>query len=219
MPGLFAPEVGFAAAGIVIGAGGWLGYDTYRKSILRNWTAVAEKLGGTLVTDGPGNRWKIKGRLGDRPAFLQEDVSHEEAAAYHHTRGSLNIQNPAHLIIGLRHKSMLEEVVTQKDESGVTTGVAEFDRQFFFISNVPEMAATLFDQELQKELHRHSDLEIYLRSSSIEWRRSGKVKSSTEIMRLFDAIQRIAVLVGELEPRTLTADQRVAESELIAKTI
>ena len=219
MSGIFAPEVGAAAAAVIVVAVTWLSFDGYRRKGVRNWEQVADKFEGSFSMDGPGGRWKIKGRFQDRPAFLIEDVSHEEAAAYHHTRGSLNISNPAHLIVGLRHKSMLEEVITRKDEAIVVVGVPDFDRQFFMVSNLPADFPSIFTIEIQNSLKQFSDVEIYVRSTSIEWRRAGRLKSAADIIRLFETISIMADQIAIMNTRDLDAAQRMAESEIITKSI
>jgi hypothetical protein len=212
MNSLFPPYVGYLLAAALIAAAGW-GLWRWRVSgTYRAWRGVAEKIGGTLENARP---FSIRGRHRGYAAFLQEAVSYEDAVAYRHTRGALNVMNPACAVMGLRRKSVLEEFTTRRDARPVETGDADFDRAFFLLLTVPEHVGALLTPEVRRVLRRYSDVEVYLRSMQIEWRRAGTLSSERDIMALFDVLADMTDALKALPARSLTLSQRLADEALI----
>lgn len=181
------------------------------------WHEAARELGGALEV--AGGKMRVKGRFRERPAFLSEAVSHEDAIPYPHTRGSLNIRNPARVVMGLRHKSLLEEVTTRNDTRPVETGDRDFDRAFFLLITVPAHVEALLTDEARRSLKRFADVEIYLRGTQIEWRRADTVTSTREIVELFQVISDMADTLESLPVRPISLSEAVAEEALIEKGV
>jgi hypothetical protein len=129
------------------------------------------------------------------------------------------MKNPASVVMGLRHKSMLEEVATRKEERPVPTGDQDFDRSFFLVMNSPEHVETVLPAEVRRTLSRYSDVEIYLKSTQIEWRRSGTMRSAQDMLALFDVAAEIADALDKLPLRTISLSQKMEEEALIEQGI
>lgn len=212
MHSLLPPYVGYMLAVALIAAAAW-GLWRWRTAGMRAaWREVAEQIGGTLENAGP---FSLRGRRRGYAVSLQQAVSHEDTAAYRHTRGVITVLNPASAVMGLRRKSALEEFATRKDARTVETGDPDFDRAFFLLLTVPEHVGALLPREVRRALSKYSDVEVYLRSTQIEWRRAGTVASSRDIIALFDATADIADNLKTLPPRSITLSQKIAEEALI----
>ncbi len=184
---------------------------------VRAWKAVAQDLAGTLeLVQG---KMCVTGRYRGRAAFLSEAVSFEDAVAYAHTCGALEVTNPARAVLGLRRKSLLEEYTQRKEPVAIDTGDPEFGRTFLLVLTVPEHAGTLLSDEVRKRLKKFSDVEIYLRGTRLEWRRAGTVGSAREMITLFDIIADIADVLESLPPRTVSLSEALAEEALIKQGI
>ncbi len=217
--GIFPPFVGVILFLVVIVGSVYL-YILWRdKSARIIWDRMAKELSGKCEVDAKTKKLKVKGQFEGFNAFLVQDVGHEDAIPYPHTRGSLNLRNPAMVIMGMRHKSMLEEVQTRKEASEIDTGDTEFDKLFFVVSNVPEILPPLLGDTVRKSLRKYHDVEVYLRASRIEWRRAGLMRSTNEMMELYKVIFEIGRLVEALPPRTVTLTQKMADEALIEKGV
>src|SRR5947208_6204007 len=166
-PGLFPSYVGVIALIILAPLTIW-GIVTIRRwQLERTWERMAGWLGGRMERravssnerGGTALKMRAKGRFREYAAFLAEGISYEDAVPYYHTRGALNIRNPAMAVLGLRHKSILEEVVTRKDARPVETGDPDFDRAFFVLLTAPEHVQHILPPNIRKELIRHGDVE------------------------------------------------------------
>ena len=196
------------------------GIVKYRQqSVIRTWELMAKELNGKCEIEGTKKRLKVKGTYESFNAFITQDISHDDAIPYPHTRGSLNLRNPAMMIMGMRHKSALEEVQTRKEVPTIVTGQSDFDKSFFLVSNVEELAPVLIPDEAKKSLLKYNDIEIYLRASRIEWRRAGLVRSLEDMKEHFRVIHMIGQLVEALPPRTVSLTQKMQDEALIEKGV
>ncbi len=216
---LLPPWTGIVVVAAVLWAVFTLGRKTAAAGVRAAWERVAGRLESTLEGAPWSSSLSVKGRYRGRAAFVKQAVSHEDPIPYPHTRGSLNIQNPANLIMGLRRKSLLEEVSTRKDARPVETGDPDFDRGFFLVLTLPEYVDRLLSTDVRKTLSRYGDVEVYLRSTQIEWRRSGLVRSDRDMLVLMETIADMADVVESLPPRSLSLSERLAEEEVIREGV
>ena len=218
---------------VVIGALGMAIWYQTRRLALRNWRRFATEIQGEFKAKNSLAPERVFGTLYNRPYVLEAGVSHEDDAPYYHTRGAFPIKNPSNFIMGLRRKSLLEEVqtlrerktagVSTENQSGSTTRIdvddPDFERRFFVISNQTEVATSLLNSEVRRELTRYPDIEIYVRINEIEWRRAGEIADMRVIQRLNDMLNEMVIAIDALPKRTISLSERLAADELIAKGI
>lgn len=225
--GLFPSYIGILVVLVAVVGGAWAVVRLRQNQMLRTWQNVATWLNGKLDTaefvgesrSGMTERMRVKGRLRDHAAFFGEGVSYEDAVPYPHTRGAINVRNPASVVLGLRHKSMLEEALTRKEARVVETGDGDFDRVFFLHLNLPEYIEALLTSGARQTLMRYADVELYLKGTQIEWRRAGTLRSETDIKRLFELIADMADVLDTLPYRELTLSEKMAEEAVITEGI
>lgn len=191
----------------------------WRGAAARAWKSFAEKFGGELQMKNGLSPARILGKLGERDAILETATSHEDDAPYFHTRFRLPIKNDASFVMGLRRKSLLEEVQTRKEPVDYGLEDAEFDRLFFVICNDRDHLPAILTPEVRRELHRHPDVEVYIHLGEMEWRRAGEQSDLSAITRLSEMLGGIADAVDALPARARTLSERLADEELIAKGV
>ena len=212
---LVPPAIGVLMVMLALAACGFAILRLKQRAIRRAWAEAAEALGGKLQVP-PGKRTMVvHGAYRGYNAFLGEGVSFEDAAPYYHTRGALSIRNPAHVVLGLRHKSLLEEFLTRNELNAVPTGDPSFDRAFYLVVSTPEHVRLLIPESIRRVLARWNDVEVYVNGPQIAWRRASTVRSVKEMMALFEVIAGMADVLGNLPPRDLTPEQKHEEEKLI----
>lgn len=81
-----------------------------RRAALRSWQRFATEIEGEFKAKNSVAPERVFGTLHNRPYVLETAISHEDDAPYHHTRGAFPIKNPSNFVMGLRRKSVLEEI-------------------------------------------------------------------------------------------------------------
>lgn len=195
----------------LLGVAAWRGW---RRALRRNWLSVAHGLEGVL--DDVEGKLRVRGHYRGMPAFVSEAVSYESGAPYAHTRGALNAPNPAHLILGLRRKSVLEEMTTQRDAETAATGDADFDRAFFLVASLPGAVGVVLEPHTRRALLSQTGAEWFVRPASVEWRRPGTLRSARDIMAMLAVAADVASAVGTLPDRALRAADARAEEEILS---
>ena len=190
-----------------------------RRSAIRAWEAFAKGIGGEFKARDRFAPAYISGKFGAYPFFMETASSHEDEAPYYHTRAAVPIKNPSGLILGLRHKSLLEEVQTRGENPPYSLGDAEFERRFFLVCNAPEGLSELLTPEIRRTLSRYHDIEIYIRFDTMEWRRAGEQNELETIQRLCTLLTTMADAVDKLPKRTLSLSQRLSDEALIQKGV
>jgi len=213
------PLWAFALAGLVLIVSALALVYWMRRGAIRTWDAFARAIGGEFKARSRFSPAYISGKFGAYPFFMETATSHEDDAPYYHTRAAVPIKNPAGLILGLRHKSLLEEVQTRSETAPYALGDAEFERRFFLVCNVPEHLSDLLTPNARQTLSRYSDVEIYIRFDTMEWRRAGEQNDRQTIERLCALLTELADAVDKLPRRALTLSQRLADEELIRKGV
>jgi len=101
----------------------------------------------------------------------------------------------------------------------VETGDADFDRSFFMVLTTPEHVQALLPHDARRTLLRYSDVEIYLKSTQVEWRRAGTLRSARDMRVLFELSADIADALGALPYREIALSQKLADEALIEKGV
>lgn len=193
-----------------------------RRSALRSWQRFATEIDGEFRAKNSLSPERVFGTLHNRPYVLETGISHEDDAPYYHTRGAFPIKNPANFIMGVRRKSLLEEMQTLREKDStekIDLNDPDFERRFFVLSNSAEHAAPLLDSEVRRELSRYPDIEIYVRINEIEWRRAGEEGDMRVIRRLNGMLATMAESIDALPKRPISLTERLAAEEMIAKGI
>ncbi|MCC6731387.1 MAG: hypothetical protein IT208_18840 [Chthonomonadales bacterium] len=212
-PGLVPTWLGgvlLAALAALLGVAAW---GWWRRALRSNWLSVAHGLEGALeAVDG---RLRVRGHYRGMPAFVGEAVSYEGGVPYAHTRGALDAPNPAHLILGLRRKSVLEEMTTQRNADTAATGDADFDRAFFLVASLPDAVGVVLEPHTRRALLTQAGSEWFVRPASVEWRRPGTLRSARDIMAMLAVAADVASAVGTLPDRALRPADARAEEEIL----
>jgi hypothetical protein len=203
---------------VVVAAAGALWY-WLRRGAIRAWQTYARQIDGEFEARNRLAPASITGKLRGRDFVLSTSISHEDEAPYYHTRGCVPLRNAASFVLGLRHKSLLEEGQTRGQKPTFDLEDPEFERSFFLICNDAQSLATVLTPEARKELSRYSDVEIYVRFNLMEWRRAGEVNDVKALQRLSDLVAEMAETVDALPPRARTLSERLADEALIAKGV
>ncbi len=210
---------GFLLPGIFVVAAA-IGIAYYmRTAALRAWKKYSNEINGEFKAKSRLSPRYISGTINDRPIFMETDMNNDDEAPYYHTRSSMPVGNPAMIVLGLRRKSMLEEAQSRNDSPFYEFGDPDFDKRFHLIANVSDSLPELVDTQIRQLLVKYSDIEIYLKSNVIEWRRSGEVSDLESIRKLNAALSKLAHTVDHLPKRTISLSQKLADEELIRKGI
>lgn len=190
-----------------------------RWKVRRAWQAYARKIQGELRMRRRLFPACLAATFRNRPFLLEITVSHEDDAPYHHTRGALPLGNPSSFILGLRHKSLLEEMQTRRESPPFDLGDPQFEKRFFVVCNNPDALPQVLTKEACRELSRYPDVEVYVRLHEIEWRRSGEVSDIRTIERLNNLIADMAEAIDALPPSDVPLSLRLADEQRIAKGV
>lgn len=190
-----------------------------RSAAVRAWRLYAKEIQAEFSERNHFAPAYVSGKIEERPFFLATAVSHEDEAPYYHTCGSMPINNPGMVILGLRRKSMLEEAQTRKERAFYDFGDTDFDRRFHLIANDPTVLPTILTAEVRRGLGRYSDVEIYIRLDKLEWRRAGAVNDLGALRHLNGMLLELAKTVDALPKRTLSLSQRLVDEGLIEKGV
>lgn len=201
---------------ILAAIGAWLGY---RMQTNRAWRAFAAKIDGDFRPRNALSPDVLTGTIRGRGYMLETATSHEDDAPYYHTKASIPIKNSAGFVMGMRRKSMLEEAQTRRDAAALDLGDADFERQFFIVSNDPEAVQEILTPEARRELQRYHDVEIYARLGTLEWRRAGEVNALPCIERLSELLLDMGEAIDRLPARARTLTERLADEALIEKGV
>ncbi|CCW36169.1 hypothetical protein CWRG_01714 [Chthonomonas calidirosea] len=190
-----------------------------RWSVGAAWRRYAKNLQGEIRMRNRFSPACIAATFRDRPFLLETATSHEDETPYYHTRGALPIGNPASFILGVRRKSLLEEMQTRKELSSFDLNDPDFERRFFVVCNQPDVLPLVLTKEARRELSRYHDVEIYVRLQEIEWRRAGEVSDLKAMERLNHLIADMAEAIDALPPSDAPLSLRLADEQMIAKGI
>lgn len=191
----------------------------WRRGALRAWQGFAREIGGAFSAKNRFSPERVVGRVRGRDLLLETALSYEDEAPYYHTRASLPLHNAANFVLGLRHKSLLEEAQTRRDLPRLPIDDSDFERRFFVVCNDLGALPAVLTREIRKELARYPDVEVYARLSQIEWRRSGEERDTRTLLRLTDTLADMAEAIDALPPRARTLSERLADEALIAKGV
>ncbi|HLV79853.1 MAG TPA: hypothetical protein VKT32_06200 [Chthonomonadaceae bacterium] len=190
-----------------------------RGAAKRAWRAYASEIGAEFSPQSRLAPGRITGQVGGRPFVLETALSYEDEAPYFHTRAALPLQNPAGFILGLRHKSLLEEVQTRGEKPATDLDDPAFMRRFFLVCNSPADLPAVLTPVVRQQLSRYADVEVYARLSEIEWRRAGAQSDRRALQRLTDALCAMADAIEALPARPRTLSERLADEALIQKGV
>lgn len=202
----------------LLAAAAGLGYRL-RTAARHAWSAFATQIGGALALKNRFSPQRITGRVRGRAFVLETALSYEDEAPYYHTRGAVPLQNSAGFILGLRRKSLLEEVQTRREQPGFELGDPDFQRRFFVVCNDSENLSQILTPEARRALSRYHDIEIYARLGEIEWRRAGEQSDLRALQRLTDLLVSMAEAIDALPARPRTLSERLADEALLQKGV
>ncbi len=225
-------------------AGGWLVLEVgavcalsalwyyWRRAAIRTWSRFAKQINAEFAEKNQFSPAWVSGSYRGRLFMLETTVSHEDDAPYYHTEASMPLKNSAGFILGVRRKSLLEEVQTRNESSysqgandGRRFGVLidledpEFERKFFVITNDAVNISTVLTPEVRKEMSRYSDVELYIRREKLEWRRAGEERELRHIERLSNMLADLAESVENLPKRNYSLSEMMADESLISKGV
>jgi|SRR5579884_35337 len=190
-----------------------------RDAARRAWRAYAAQIGAEFTSESPHAPGRITGQMRGRPFVMETALSYEDEAPYFHTRAALPLRNQAGFILGLRHKSLLEELQTRGEKPAIDLDDADFMRHFFVVSNAPADLPSILTPAVRQELSRYADVEIYARLQEIEWRRAGAQSDRRALQRLTEALADMAEAIDALPARPRTLSERLADEALIQKGV
>jgi hypothetical protein len=192
-----------------------------RRAALRTWQRYARQhvTGGEFRARDAFAPACVTGTVRNRPVLLETATSNEDDAPYYHTRGALPIRNNAGFILGVRRKSLLEEVQTRRDQRPFDLDDPDFEGRFFVVCNQGESLAAVLTPEVRRELKRYHDVEVYVRLSQMEWRRAGEENDLPTLQRLMEMLADMAEEIERLPSQPATLSQRLADENLIAKGV
>lgn len=185
----------------------------------RTWRAYAAQIGAEFTPESQFPPGRVSGQMRGRPFLMETALSYEDEAPYFHTRAALPLRNPAGFILGLRHKSLLEELQTRGEKPEIDLDDHEFARRFFIVCNVPADLPAILTPAIRRELSRYADVEIYARLQEIEWRRSGAQSDRRTLQRLTEALAEMADTIDALPASPRTLSERLADEALIQKGV
>lgn len=199
-------------AGIVTAIAVWM-----RRTAYRTWQAFAREIGGEFRAKNALSPAVVSGSYRNRPILLETGLSHEDDAPYYHTRGRAPLKNVGSFILGLRHKSLLEQAQTRRDPPQLLPDEPEFERLFFLYCNDPNNLKRVLSPEVRQELRRYSDIEVYVRMGEIEWRRAGEEASIRVLRRLSDITLDLAEAIDRLPSRGRSLSEVLEDEKMIEK--
>ncbi|HZP80866.1 MAG TPA: hypothetical protein VFB21_04440 [Chthonomonadaceae bacterium] len=191
----------------------------WRRGALRAWQAFAREIGGAFSAKNRLAPARVVGTVRGRDFLLETALSYEDEAPYYHTRACLPLRNAASFVLGLRHKSLLEEAQTRRDPARLPLDDPDFERQFFVVCNDLEALPAVLTRETRRELARYPDVEVYTRLNEIEWRRAGEERDARTLLRLTHLLADMAEAIDALPPRARTLSERLADEALIEKGV
>lgn len=225
-------------------AGGWwiLGFGVvflaaafwyhWRRAAIRTWTRFAKQIVAEFAAKDQFSPAWVSGSYRGRLFMLETTNSHEDDAPYYHTEASMPLRNNAGFILGVRRKSLLEEVQTRNEtvySQGVNggrkfgvpidLGDPEFERKFFIVSNDAINIASVMTKEVRKEMSKYSDIELYIRREKLEWRRAGEEREIRHLERLSNMLADLAESVESLPKRNYSLSEMMADEALIEKGV
>ena len=195
------------------------GFVYYRRRAYRAWQRLAIELDGEFSPKNEISPRLVTGKLADRPYLLETAISHEDDAGYYHTRSAVPLKNLGSFVMGIRRKSLLEEVQTRSEKSLSGMNLPDFENRFFLYCNDPENLANLLTGEVRSEILRYHDLEIYVRLGEIEWRRAGEQSDLKTIRRLNELMLRMASAIDDFPVRGRSLTQCLADEKMIEKGV
>ncbi len=190
-----------------------------RRGPYRAWKAFAAAIGGEFRSAGGLAPQLVTGEVRSRPFMLETATSHEDDAGYYHTRGRTPIKNRASLILGIRRKSLLEEVQTRGEPSPYELDDPDFARHFNIYCNDSVNLPAVLTPEARRELRRYHDVEIYVRMAEMEWRRGGEERDLRTIERLTGLLIDMADAIDALPVRGRSLTQVLADEKVIEKGV
>ncbi len=190
-----------------------------RRTALRSWQKLADEFKGEFKAKNQFQPDAVTGTYKGRPLILETAISMEEETPYFHTRCVMPLRNKAGFILGLRRKSMLEEVQFRNTPSGFDLSSEEFQKRFFVVCNMASHLNNVLNADAAKELLRYADVEVYIRLQTLEWRRAGEISDRKAIKNLTDVLIQFAEAIELLPGTSLTLTEKLADEALLAKGI
>jgi hypothetical protein len=185
----------------------------------RAWRAYAAQIGAEFTSPSRLAPGLIFGQVRGRPFRMETALSYEDEAPYYHTQAALPLRNPAGFILGLRHKSLLEELQTRGEKPAIDLDDPTFVRLFFVVCNMPGDLPAILTPAIRRELSRYGDIEVYARLEQIEWRRAGAQSDRRDLQRLTDVLAHMADAIDAQPARHRTLSERLADEALIQKGV
>ncbi len=195
------------------------GFVYFRRRAYRAWQQLAKELDGEFSPKNEISPRLVTGKLADRPYLLETAISHEDDAGYYHTRSAVPLKNAGSFVLGIRRKSLLEEVQTRSEKSQSEMNLPDFENRFFLYCNDPENLSNLLTGEVRTEILRYHDLEIYVRLGEIEWRRAGEQSDLRTIRRLNEMMLNMASAIDGFPVRGRSLTQCLADEKMIEKGV
>ncbi len=191
------------------------GFVLYRRRAYRAWQKLAKEVGGEFSPLNEVSPRLVTGKLGSRPYLLETATSHEDDAGYYHTRSAVPLKNHGSFVMGVRRKSLLEEVQTRGEKSAIDLGQPDFEHRFYLYCNDPDNMAKVLTHDVRKQMLRYHDIEIYARLGEIEWRRSGEQSDLATIRMLNSLLLQMADIIDAFPIRSRSLTQCLADEKLI----
>ena len=195
------------------------GFVTYRRRAYRAWQRLAKEIGGEFSPKNEISPRLVTGKLAERPYLLETAISHEDDAGYYHTRSAVPLKNAGSFVMGIRRKSLLEEVQTRSEKSQNGMNLPDFENRFFLYCNDSDNLPNALTNEVRSEILRYHDLEIYVRLGEIEWRRAGEQSDLKTIRRLNEMMLRMASAIDGFPVRGRSLTQCLADEKMIERGV
>jgi hypothetical protein len=219
VPAHHPPAFALPLLALLVIAGIAAAFAWARRGALRAWRRYAATTHSEFRARDRFSPGCLTGVLRGRPFLMETATSHEDDAPYYHTRGAVPVRNNAGFILGLRRKSLLEEMQTRSERAPFDLTDPDFEKRFFVVCNDGASLPEILTQEVRRELARYPDIEVYVRLEQIEWRRAGEESDVRAIARLNEMLVELADTIDGLPRRPRTLSQRLADEALIAKGV
>ena len=191
----------------------------YRRRAYRAWQKLAKEVEGEFSPLNEVSPRLVTGKLGDRPYLLETATSHEDDAGYYHTRSAVPLKNLGSFVMGIRRKSLLEEVQTRGEKNDIDLGQPDFEHRFHLYCNDPDNLPKVLTHDVRQQILRFHDIEIYARLGEVEWRRAGEQADLPTIRTLNSLLIQIADVIDSFPIRSRSLTQCLADEKLIEKGV
>ena len=191
----------------------------YRRRAYRTWKKYAAEIGGEFSPLNEVSPRLVTGKIAERPYLLETGTSHEDDAGYYHTRSAVPLKNLGSFVMGIRRKSLLEEVQTRGETIPYDLGQPDFERRFHLFCNDPDHLKSALSDDIRREILRYHDLEIYVRLGEIEWRRAGEQSDLDAIRRLNRLMLKMADTIDSFPVRGRSLTQCLADEKMIERGV